>query len=288
MFERYSESARRMLFFARHEVSQLGATSIEPEHILLAILSGEARVAQILAAFHASPESLCREVESRCVLREKISTSVEIPFGAATEDVLRFAAEEADRLQQNVVGPEHLLLGLLRAETSMAGSILTANGLRLDEVRSHVASLRPEPHMAVVFTTELANPADAPAELRARAEAYDRCWVEGRLDDLRTFLDPDVVFTGPDFQRLAKGIDACVESYARFITAARIHDFKTSEYVVDITGTSAVMTYRWSIDYEWEGKRSVETGQDLLVWVPAPGGWLICWRCQRPDAPSVA
>ena len=40
MFERYTESARRALFFARYEVSQLGATSIETEHLLLGLSPG--------------------------------------------------------------------------------------------------------------------------------------------------------------------------------------------------------------------------------------------------------
>jgi len=38
MFERYDEAARRALFFARYEASQLGSISIEPEHILLGLL----------------------------------------------------------------------------------------------------------------------------------------------------------------------------------------------------------------------------------------------------------
>jgi len=35
MFERYTERARRVLFFARYEASQLGSISIETEHLLL-------------------------------------------------------------------------------------------------------------------------------------------------------------------------------------------------------------------------------------------------------------
>ena len=38
MFERYTERARRVLFFARYEASQIGTPSIEPAHILLGIL----------------------------------------------------------------------------------------------------------------------------------------------------------------------------------------------------------------------------------------------------------
>ena len=38
MFERYTERARRVLFFARYEASQLGSISIETEHLLLGLL----------------------------------------------------------------------------------------------------------------------------------------------------------------------------------------------------------------------------------------------------------
>ena len=119
--------------------------------------------------------------------------------------------------------------------------------------------------------------------LLERAEAYDRCWVEGRPEDLRQFLHPDVVFTGPGFQRLARGIDACVQSYVDFLSAARIHDFTVTDRVVDLAGESAVLTYRWTIDYEMEGRRNVESGQDLLVWVKRDDRWEIFWRSQLPS-----
>ena len=38
MFERYTERARRVLFFARYEASQFGAPAIEPEHLLLGLV----------------------------------------------------------------------------------------------------------------------------------------------------------------------------------------------------------------------------------------------------------
>src|SRR5215470_7907178 len=45
MFERYTERARRVLFFARYEASQLGSISIETEHLLLGLLREERSVA---------------------------------------------------------------------------------------------------------------------------------------------------------------------------------------------------------------------------------------------------
>lgn len=119
-------------------------------------------------------------------------------------------------------------------------------------------------------------------ELVERVEAYDRCWLEGRTADLRQFLHPHVVFTGPRFERLARGLDACVQSYVSFLSAARIHDFTASDYEVDAAGASAVMTYRWQIDYEMSGARQVESGRELLVWVRDADRWAIFWRHQQP------
>ncbi|HVF87429.1 MAG TPA: ATP-dependent Clp protease ATP-binding subunit, partial [Pyrinomonadaceae bacterium] len=56
-----------------------------------------------------------------------------------TKRVLAFAHEESDRLQHRHIGTEHLLLGLLREERSMAAEILYERGLRLQAVRDEVA-----------------------------------------------------------------------------------------------------------------------------------------------------
>jgi hypothetical protein len=127
----------------------------------------------------------------------------------------------------------------------------------------------------------------ASAELSEQIRAYDLCWVEGRPGDVRAFLHPDVVFTGPNFERLVRGADACAQSYVGFLSQAKVHGFTASDYVIDVIEGTAVMTYRWTIDYELNGARSVETGQDLLVWVREGDRWLVGWRSQRPD-PAAA
>ncbi len=142
MFERYTERARRVLFFARYEASQLGSVSIETEHLLLGLIrEGKGLTSRIFARSHLSLEHIRKEIEGRTVFREKVSTSVEIPFSAETKRVLQFAAEEADRLLHNYIGTEHLLLGLLREEPSIAASILMEKGMRLASVRDDIVSL---------------------------------------------------------------------------------------------------------------------------------------------------
>src|SRR5579862_8127323 len=142
MFERYTERARRVLFFARYEASQLGSISIETEHLLLGLIrEGKGLTSRIFARSHLSLENIRKEIEGRTVFREKVSTSVEIPFSAETKRVLQFAAEEADRLLHNYIGTEHLLLGILREERSVAASILMEKGMRLNTVREDIVAL---------------------------------------------------------------------------------------------------------------------------------------------------
>jgi ATP-dependent Clp protease ATP-binding subunit ClpC len=142
MFERYTERARRVLFFARYEATQLGSTSIETEHLLLGLIrEGKGLTSRIFARSHLSLESIRKEIEGRTVFKEKVATSVEIPFSPETKRVLQYSAEEADRLLHTYIGTEHLLLGLLREDQCVASTILYEKGMRLASVRDDIVQL---------------------------------------------------------------------------------------------------------------------------------------------------
>jgi ATP-dependent Clp protease ATP-binding subunit ClpA len=143
MFERYTERARRVLFFARYEASQFGSMAIESEHLLLAVLrESRGLTLRLFQQARKSPEEIRQEVTSRMPLfREKISTSIEIPFGGDAKRVLVRAVEESDGLKHSYIGTEHLLLAMLRDPQSPAGSILASAGLEYDSVRSLLITL---------------------------------------------------------------------------------------------------------------------------------------------------
>ena len=65
--------------------------------------------------------------------------------------LLQLGIEEADRLLDRQIGPEHLLLGILRKRECLAASILMARGLHLDAVRDSIVIVRshqsPMPHV---------------------------------------------------------------------------------------------------------------------------------------------
>jgi ATP-dependent Clp protease ATP-binding subunit ClpC len=142
MFERYTEEARRALFFARYEASQRGSRSIESELLLLGLMrESRGPVNAILAHFQVTPLTLLREIDARVPQNESIPTSVEIPFSPDVKRALNHAAEEADRLRHKYIGPEHLFLGLLREEQSVAASVLNQQGVTLAAAREHIATL---------------------------------------------------------------------------------------------------------------------------------------------------
>jgi hypothetical protein len=139
MFERYTEKARRVIFFAGHEASQFGSPYIETEHLLLGFLREDKALTFRFLRSHASVESIRKQIEGHTTIREKLLTSVDLPLSNECERVLAYAAEEAERLSHKHVGTEHLLLGLLREEKCFAAEILHERGLHLSTSREELA-----------------------------------------------------------------------------------------------------------------------------------------------------
>ena len=120
----------------------MGSQSIETEHLLLGLIrEGKGLTSRLFARANVGLDAIRKEIEGRTVFREKVSTSVEIPFSSETKRALQFAAEEADRLLHNYIGTEHLLLGILREERSLAATILVDKGMRLKAVRDDIVAL---------------------------------------------------------------------------------------------------------------------------------------------------
>lgn len=143
MFERFTESARRSLFFARYETSKLGGAAIEDVHLLLGLM----RVADGLTreAFDnpgISAEAVRREIKIRGPGGERVSTSVEIPFSQDAIRILQSTVIEADHLGHAEIGPEHMLLGILVQSDSLAAQLLVDKGMDLGTLRKLIAEKR--------------------------------------------------------------------------------------------------------------------------------------------------
>ena len=146
MFERYTEKARRVIFFARYEASHFGSPYIETEHLLLGLLREDKALSNRFLRSRASVESIRKQIEDHTTVREHVSTSVDLPLSNEGKRVLAYAAEEAERLAHKHIGTEHMLLGLLREEKCFAAEILRERGLRLSSVREDLAH---SPHSGI-------------------------------------------------------------------------------------------------------------------------------------------
>jgi hypothetical protein len=123
---------------------------------------------------HGSVESIRTQIEGHTVIREKVSTSVDLPLSNESKRVLAYAAEEAERLQNKHIGTEHLLLGLLREKDAFAAQLLNSQGLSLDRARGIVAKWP--------RTAEAAHDT-----VKIHGEEWDAGYVQGQLVELRKF-----------------------------------------------------------------------------------------------------
>lgn len=145
MFERFTEDARRALFFARAKTTERQGDVITPEDLLGGIIVSAPHV---LTRFGArltdtqTPTESAEEFMSRFLHKRgtpDAHASKEIPFSGATKMALGRAAEEADGLGHKAIRPEHLLLGILRDESSEAWRTLDEAGVTLLQVRRIMA-----------------------------------------------------------------------------------------------------------------------------------------------------
>jgi len=128
VFERYTEQARRAIFFARYEASMFGSPYIEIEHLLLGIFRELSPALRELFPSEKT-EQIRKLIEEQSPAREKTDTSVDLPLSAECKRVLDRAAKEAEALEQKYLSIEHMLLGILHEKKSLAAKLLQHNGI---------------------------------------------------------------------------------------------------------------------------------------------------------------
>src|SRR5579885_994635 len=90
VFERYTEKARRVIFFARYEASQFGSPYIETEHLLLGLLREDKALDNRFLRSHAAVEPIRKQIEGHPTRRDKVTTSVDLPLSHECKRVLAY------------------------------------------------------------------------------------------------------------------------------------------------------------------------------------------------------
>jgi hypothetical protein len=139
MFERYTERARRVIFFARYEASQCGSPSIDTEHILFGLLREDSPLIHQLVGNIQLQGEIREEVEKVKKPGKSFPTNIEVPLSADSKKILILAGEEADRLGNRHIGTEHILLGILHLQDSLAAKLLMNRGAKPNAIREQIA-----------------------------------------------------------------------------------------------------------------------------------------------------
>jgi len=121
MFERYTERARRVIFWSRYTASQSGSPEIETEYLLPGLLREDQSLARRFLGSPWAVDAVWKRVEQSKAVHGKPLGPVDLPLSKAGKCALAFAAEEADQVSSKRIGTGHLLLGLLREEKCLRG-----------------------------------------------------------------------------------------------------------------------------------------------------------------------
>lgn len=140
LFARFSERARRVIFFARYRAWERGSAAIESEHLLLALIDEDSHLFTPVTSDRSLAEDVRKEVEERTP-RQAVS-GASIPLSDECRTILEQAAAEADRLHQHTIQLGHFLLGILQVEGAHARTVLKdtlgRKGITLGKVRKAI------------------------------------------------------------------------------------------------------------------------------------------------------
>src|SRR5579872_4762426 len=144
MWQRFTERARRVVFFAQEEAGRLGENYVSTEHLLLGLVrENDSVAARILDRIGVSLGRIRSEIE-RQVARGDGRLGQDMQLTPRAKRVIDLAYDEARQLNNNYIGTEHLLLGLIRDSDVLAGKILHEMGAGLERAQREVRSLQGE------------------------------------------------------------------------------------------------------------------------------------------------
>jgi ATP-dependent Clp protease ATP-binding subunit ClpB len=141
--DRFTERSQEALTAAQQAAQQLQHPTVEPEHLLLALLGQEeGLVPALLRRLEVAPEPLAARLHAALENRPKQVGVTEPTVGNALRTVLMTAFDEMSRLKDEYVSTEHLLLALCAKPEGEAGRLLQQAGVTPDRVYATLEAVR--------------------------------------------------------------------------------------------------------------------------------------------------
>src|SRR4051812_8132160 len=142
MWQRFTERARKVVFYAQEEAQKFGEGYVSTEHLLLGLVrESDSVAARVLEKLGVSLNRIRVEVEKQ-LPRGDARPSQDMTLTPRAKRVIDLAYDEARNLNNNYIGTEHLLLGLIREGDGLAGRVLAKLGVELEKARREVMALQ--------------------------------------------------------------------------------------------------------------------------------------------------
>ncbi len=133
MFDFFSQNANKVITLAAQEAKRLGRKTLSPEHLLLGLIKEEGIAYRILQKLKVDIVKIFSETENMAGRGDEKNIT-QVTMTPRTKKALELAYFTAMELGFNYVGPEHILLGLLREEEGLAAQVLKKFDLDVDKV----------------------------------------------------------------------------------------------------------------------------------------------------------
>ncbi len=141
--DRFTERSQEAIQAAQTAAETLQHPTVEPEHLLLALLNQEeGLVPALLRRLEVQPEPLAARLQSALEARPKQLGTAQPPVGAALRTVLMAAFDEMARLKDEYVSTEHLLLAMVRQQQGEAARMLQQAGVTPEKVYATLEAVR--------------------------------------------------------------------------------------------------------------------------------------------------
>ncbi len=115
---------------------------VEPEHILAVMLEQkEGVVKPILGKIGANAAAIITELEAAIAKFPKVSGGQQY-FSSRTNTLFQEAQKEAEKMQDEYLSTEHLLLSISDEKTGDAGRILRSNGITREDLEKVITDMR--------------------------------------------------------------------------------------------------------------------------------------------------
>ncbi len=142
-FEKLTVKAQEALQAAQEFGSRNGQQQIEPLHLLWALAAqGDGVVPPLLEKLGVSPTGLASDIEKQVERLPKVSGAGQQYLSDASNKVLERAFDEAQRLKDEYVSTEHILLAIAGSEKDPAGQLLVRKGATKDAILQAMAAIR--------------------------------------------------------------------------------------------------------------------------------------------------